>query len=508
MPYRYDLARRLEPIRPAGDLDRGFRAEIADPLWFLGRQWQLGEHRGEDAASPVQVRVQASHVPIDPYDGDPAMDPRLVPAEAIVESEPGEWWTPGRRVRVGLTAAAHLSEQQRADASLHLPPLPPPYDRLPAGALDGRALHQRRAELGLPAAPFADVPPTEPADLWDPAELVHTAAFTAGAGAVTLHLPRHDGGDVDWWSVSADAPLPPPAPPPEPVFLIPGRLRYPGAPHPRWWQIEDARVDVGGFPPDRTHLATMLLIDLIASHGDDWFTFPLPTSSGSVVTLHEVTVVDAFDGETTLTTPATWGLFRVHGLAETSLVVWPTVATPLTGPVLDDVLVGIDEDANLLWAVERRAGGRDLAPPPLPAAPPVVGEVVGSARTRYGYRPSSPLPRYWHPYLIEEVDGRRRFVQGSLVDLEQRPPEPMPEPVSPLLRDHDAPHTAPVHQIEPAAVPTTGLRLERRYMLARRTDGLPVLWSQRRRAFLLAPSPSQLRFDVVVSIPETTGPAG
>lgn len=503
MPVRFDLARRLEPIAPAGDLDRGFRAEVADPVWFLARQWQLGEHQGEDAASPVRVRVRASHTPLDPYDGDPAMDPALVPAEAIVESEPGEWWTPGRRVRVGLAAGAHLTAAQRDDPTLQLPALPPPYDRLPAGALDGRALHARRAELGLPDAPFAGVPDREPLDLWDPAELVHAADFTAGGGAITLRLPRHDGGDVDWWSVSADAPLPTPAPPPEPVEVVPGRLKYPGAPHPRWWQIENARVDVGGFPPDRSHFATMLLLDLITTHGDDWFTFPVEARSGSVVTLHEVTVVDAFDGETTLSTPAPWGLFRVRGLAETSLVVWPTVAAPLTGPVQDDVLLGVDEDANLLWAVERRASGRELAPPPAPLPPPPPGEVVGNARARYAYRPSTTLPRYWHPYVVQEVDGSRRFVQGRLADLEQRPPVPMPEPISPLLHDRAAGPAAPVHQIEPATVPTTGLRLERRWVLGRRTDGGPVLWSQRRRLPMLGPPVSGLRFDIAETVPTT-----
>lgn len=55
----------------------------------------------------------------------------------------------------------------------------------------------------------------------------------------------------------------------------------------------------------------------------------------------------------------------------------------------------------------------------------------------------------------------------------------------------------PVHQIEPATVPSLGLRLERRTMLARGTDGLPVLWQQRRRLPLLAPPAQHGRFDVM-----------
>ena len=35
--------------------------------------------------------------------------------------------------------------------------------------------------------------------------------------------------------------------------------------------------------------------------------------------------------------------------------------TPSSGPVLDDVVLGVDEDANLMWAVELRADGLDLA---------------------------------------------------------------------------------------------------------------------------------------------------
>jgi hypothetical protein len=50
-------------------------------------------------------------------------------------------------------------------------------------------------------------------------------------------------------------------------------------------------------------------------------------------------------------------------------------------------------------------------------------------------------------------------------------------------------------------VPSHGLRLERRWVLARRTDGSPVLWSQRRRIPLLAPPVPQLRFDVLQELP-------
>jgi hypothetical protein len=69
----------------------------------------------------------------------------------------------------------------------------------------------------------------------------------------------------------------------EPVKMevYPTPRQYPGAPHSRWCQIEDAAVDIGGYPPDAAHFATTLLIDLIASHSDDWFVFPADAASAT-----------------------------------------------------------------------------------------------------------------------------------------------------------------------------------------------------------------------------------
>ena len=57
------------------------------------------------------------------------------------------------------------------------------------------------------------------------------------------------------------------------------------------------------------------------------------------------------------------------------------------------------------------------------------------------------------------------------------------------------------HLLDLHAVPYQGLRLERRYMLARCTDGRPALWRQRRTVPLLAPPASHLRFDVIREAP-------
>ena len=55
---------RLESGTVDPDLYEGQEARIADATWLLGRQWQVGEFKGEDAASPVVVEATIDHTPI------------------------------------------------------------------------------------------------------------------------------------------------------------------------------------------------------------------------------------------------------------------------------------------------------------------------------------------------------------------------------------------------------------------------------------------------------------
>jgi hypothetical protein len=510
MAYRYDAVFRLEPVHTYADLTRGLAAETADPVWFLGRQWQMGEHHGEDAASPIRIEYRSSQVRIRPVDGTANADPRIVPAEAIVESEPDDFWTVGRRVRIGRAVEQAARDAGRAlptDDTLRLANLPAPYDILNGTGFDGQVLFRRRVELGLLDQWFPERPPSPaPRDLWSSIELAYDADFRVGPA--TLILRRHDGGSLDWMSVDATTDLPQPERLPPPVSIVATRVQYPGAPNPRWWQIEEVGTDLGAYAPDRSHFASLLLIELVTSHSDDWFTFPIATQLGHVLTLHEAVVVDSFGDRWPLEPPAEgWSLFRVTGFGPRSLVLWPTIATALTGPVVDQVDFGVDEDANVVWAVERRISGKDVPTPERERPAPAVsadGSAEDSAdatqRTRYAYHASTEVPRFWHPYLVsDDPDQPRRLVQGRLADLAGRRAVLMPAPVSDLLRPSFADTGQPrIHRIEPAAIPIDGLTLERRYMLGRRTDGLPVLWQQRSRVPLAAPPTMRLQHDVLV----------
>jgi hypothetical protein len=96
--------------------------------------------------------------------------------------------------------------------------------------------------------------------------LVYQAEFASADAA--LVMPRHAGGAVDWYSADARTPSPGGALPEARETArtaSPAQFEYPGAPNDRWWAIEDAAVDIGGYPPDPHHFPTLLLIDLIVS---------------------------------------------------------------------------------------------------------------------------------------------------------------------------------------------------------------------------------------------------
>jgi len=100
---------RLSPYARNSTGTRGLRAEVRDPLWLLGRQWQVGEFAGEDAGSPIKVDLWYDTDVFERVDLDPRSEAGTArdydptehgPLETVVEREPvttGET-RPGREV--------------------------------------------------------------------------------------------------------------------------------------------------------------------------------------------------------------------------------------------------------------------------------------------------------------------------------------------------------------------------------------------------------------------------
>lgn len=517
MATNFDAYTRLDPRPHERNLQAGIAAAIQDPLWFIARQWQMGELQGENATSPVWAAYELKSGPV--RAAGARFDPAVTPAEAIVESELDDWWTMGRRVRLGRLVAGQVafSEEQDEEHQLRFSKPAPPYEHF-HGEYDGLALWRKRDVLGIAPGLFGVGVPGDSMPAWDDQHLLYQQnelnAFTADQRRLTVN--RHRGGRMDLHSVDGAVALDSIQGVVEPREAIPTALQYPGAPNSRWWQFEDSEIDPGAYVPDSAHTPTALLTELIFSHSDDWFLFPVLAKAGNIVSIESMEVIDAFgrsyrsqdvldDGEPRwpgLHPPRDWTLFQVEGLNAHDLLLWHVAELPLEGIPVERVQFGADEESNLVWAVERTIDGREVGSRDLGSADPTLAPGLNEGKPsgdtskdrEFAYVPGRGIAPYWHPYQLNEDDVPRRLVQHRLADLSRQRPAPMPAPRAEVLKPAAG---AATHQIAPLAIPSNGIEIERRWMLARDMTGAPVPWVQRQRRSLLSPPARRLRFDVM-----------
>lgn len=434
MPNLPDRRLRLESV-PDGDWQDAVAQRVHDPMWFLARQWQVGEFQGENASTPVQVTAHVTQADISYTPG--GAHPTQVPAEPLVE------W----------------------------------------GAHDG-----------LPD-------PTQLGSTWDSYQLRYDKDDLFRCGTVKFDVRRHNGDHVDWYTVDAEKADPPDPGPAEPVVRLPARLDFANKPPQGIWEIEDATADLSAIPPDSAHPGTAISTDLLNGAHDEWFVFQVPGLAGSVLSVERVEVLDSMgdtydsaDGHVGLQPPPDWTLFQTEGLAAHQLLLWNAAEFPLMSEPIERVQFGVDEAANLVWAVERRIGSRDASevnPLPAPEPPEPGGDLTGALA--YLYVPGEGAVAHWIPYALDEDPGAadHAFVQRRLLDLSLPPtPVPMPRPLARVLLPEG------VHRVVSSAIPQDGIELERRYLLARDIHGQPQLWIQQQVRPLLSPPARALAFDV------------
>ena len=349
---------RLEPQSVSGDPAPGATAVMADPLWMIGRQWQLGELLGEDVDSPVSVHVQSRSLPITAWAPAGRMDgtdqavrkptwqpwPEGAVLDELVEHVPRIGAVNGLRWRAetGAQLAESLREAGHDDAArlllaaqpLALVPDPgDPEGRLdPTAArlflvLDGAVPDGAGARAGLEAGT-----PSWVADAGDPvgagaiaAEWLAWAGGAPGAGgawtttrlehrfllrfgqgaapdSAVLQATAFGSGSARWhhfeWlagtTVDLDGDAQLPAPEVVTDIMLATPLRYPGMPADRYWQLEEGSVDVSAIEAQPHDLARLCLAEFALVSGDDWLVVPLDGKVGAVNQVRDVTVTTTF----------------------------------------------------------------------------------------------------------------------------------------------------------------------------------------------------------------------
>ena len=342
---------RIEPHTRDPELEEGLQARLADPLWLMARQWQVGEFRGEDAASPIHIRATVEHFPLTGFrngavPGSAAEAfPEGRPLESRVEAE-----APAGHGRLAVSGEAGLQLLRRLDEvglgelrpklrsayRLSLPAgalaaLPPREQRrlslMARGSLDGlRALDDGREKLVGLAAPADreamgravdawreeqirrfDLPGAS-GETWVDNRLEYRFSVTAQAGneQVTLNADEYPGGRLDWHAFDVATP---PAAPPEGPFktlpigaptarvldVLPVPLTYAGMPASTYWEAEDGAVYFGGVEAGPADLARLTVAEFATVYSDDYFLFPVRFPSGSIARVTRLVVRNTFE---------------------------------------------------------------------------------------------------------------------------------------------------------------------------------------------------------------------
>jgi hypothetical protein len=351
MPRRPSITywNRVEPS-PRGDgLQRGLVADVRDPLWFLTRQWQVGEFQGEDAASPAFANFAARFAPLDrwrPGDAGPRPFDGSAPLEALSQNEAT---SPDLRtaVELGQLLEGRLATEGApplvVEAFRAAFPVPRPADLRPADARDralvrlalvcgGRATDGIAALRAAASVPAPDLPdeldlpaggaaparaaldwlatwtaehlgPIGRADAggWRPEHLeygLEVSAVTPDRDRVTLAARAGPFGELDWYAFDevARTPLANPGQGPDTMrtSLLPAAVGFAGMPDARWWHFEDARFNWASVDTDRRELGKVLVMDFMLVQGNDWFMVPFAQRVGTLVQVDQLLVRDVF----------------------------------------------------------------------------------------------------------------------------------------------------------------------------------------------------------------------
>lgn len=519
----HDLIVRIEPVQRAEDLRPGLSARLLDPLWLLARQWMVGEFDGEDTGTPVSAEYTLAHYPLEMLAGPDGKQPLDgLPLERALEAmpEPAAGWDARKRVDTAALLARMLGDEGFDDAALRLfDAYRLPADAWPAGsvpptrAADGQALHddavagRLAAQLGTPDAvdtialwqAVVDETLPGPIGAWQPERLGYAAELRCTGLAPTLRIDAHRGGGVGWMAADLDGAVAGTPPTQRTERRTPTALRFRGMPQSRYWESEDATIDLGAVDAPAAELGRTALLQFALFYGNDVFVLPATLPAGGLAGVTGLTLSDTFGdvfGPVALQ-PATrrgsspgrgWALWAPEGDGSPQpwLFLPPPLAAPLTGDALEEAILVRDEMANRAWAIAHTVTGPDgrrqhpdAARAPLPDAP---------TDAHYSYRLATDVPPGWGPLVLEPDPAGRRL----------RRPADDTGLLTRLL--------PPGGWVYDEEVGRDGVRLRIEPVYARAADGRTCTWMRIRRGSGRGGVASGLRHDA--AIPSTRAPGG
>ncbi len=403
-------------------------------------------------------------------------------------------------------------------AKASTPAYPPGAPAITPPALAAAVLGALGEFIAEVEADYGSFGASDPA-AWDASRLeyrVRAFAKHPTSGNVALDGTPDSHGDLEWYAfdaVDAGAPSSPlQAPLDAPVrTIIPAPVRFRGMPNARFWDFDDGRVDFGAVTPDKKDLATLILLDFMLVHGNDWFVIPFEMPVGSLCKT-TITVSDVFgntfvvNSANSATTPR-WSMFATksgEGLADYYLLPATAASSSVDGEPVEDIRFLRDEQANLVWAVERTTESHIGLPlPGAERAPAEIPTVPTTAPLRYQIQ--TLVPPNWIPFQAVSLDDPLPAPQTGQIALQRsRLLDPTAETntnwqtITPSPRSRIVGNPPTPYLVREEEVPREGTHLQRLVRLTRWIDGSTKLWVTRRRSVSTGEGSSGLAYDLAL----------
>jgi hypothetical protein len=355
---------------------------------------------------------------------------------------------------------------------------------------------------------------SEPADAkedaWDPSRLEYSmsvGAHLSGTVAedVTLSAAELGNGALDWSSFdrNVSAKLGTAADQASTSIVIaavPSPLNFPGAPAPRFWEMEDASVAYGLVPVGPTDIAHLLMIEYASSYGNDWFVVPAALPVGSITRVDSLVVTDTFGvrsllrpiGDPALPFPnfSMWQNSdpdpqNTRHVMTNHFFLAPTLHGTLESAPTEEVHFLRDEMANVAWAIER-----SIESPIERATQRYEAQDAGVVEPAPTVTPSA-LPRYLLSTTVPPnwIPKQSLLRRGAVL-----------QPDGSNSAHHakgDVLTAAPNLLIYDEEVPREGVRITRQRRASRWTDGSTWVWTSLRNQVGSGEGSSALQFDQV-----------
>jgi len=358
-------------------------------------------------------------------------------------------------------------------------------------------------------------------DAWTAPRLEYAASVaarvsTANSDSITLSANEFDGGRLDWSSFDVDPTYPldtsaDAVGTPLNQRSVPVPVTFPGAPAPRFWEMEDAKVAYGLVPVGPTDLAHLMMIEYAGSYGNDWYLVPLDIRVGTLTRVDSLVVTDTFGvrslirpmGDPALSTPY-FSMWQQSGIRRAGdpangpagkpvrnlFFLPPTINRSIDGPVIEDVLFMRDEMANVAWAIERNIESGMESSFSLPTNVDTPEGDSSPATTLSRYLLSSTVPANWVPLLPVQIDpslGLTRLQRGAVLQpdgsgvVHTAQSDTLKGLGTQLLYDEE--------------VPREGVHITRRRRMVRWMDGSSWVWTANRNDVGTGEGSAGLQFD-------------